>query len=170
MIALFEAEHNLSLAARAVRHAGCTQVEAYAPHPIDGLAQELHGPEQTVPFVAFTGGCTGAIGAFAMQVIAYVWDYPMNVGGRPNFSWPSFIPISFEGTILLAGVCATAAVLLLSGLPRLDHPCFNATFIERASQDAYALMISSDDPVYDAEKLRNLLSEAGAEQIEEVDE
>jgi hypothetical protein len=121
-----------------------------------------------MPLVVLLGGIFGCIAGYWMQYWMMVVDYPIHVGGRPPHSWPAFIPVTFEMTVLCAALSAVLGMLALNGLPRPHHPLFGATGFEHASQDRFFLSIRSTDPLYHAETTRQLLTELGAEEVIDV--
>jgi hypothetical protein len=127
LVAEFSGPAQAERAARALRARGFTQMEAYGPYPSPGLAE---------------GGTVGALAGFALQGYMTAIDYPHNIGGRPLFSWPAFIPVTFECTIIGAALCGVGALLFFSGLPRLAHPIFSALHFERASTDHFFLAVA----------------------------
>ncbi len=144
-------------------------MDAYSPFPVDGLAEALGFRRTRVPFVVLIGGIIGCFGGFFLQYWVSVIDYPINIGGRPLNSWPSFIPVTFELTILLAALSAFFAVLALNGLPMPYHPVFNVERFELASRSRFFLCIEAADPRFDGEKTRKFFAEAGAQGVYEVE-
>lgn len=144
-------------AARRAREAGYTAMDAFSPFPVDGLAEVVGVTKNRVPLATLCGGILG--GGFAYFAMWYIntIDYPLNVGGRPFHSWPSFIPITFEVTILFAAVGAVLGMLIFNRLPELYHPVFHAPRFERASQDRFFLVIEQEDPRFDADATRSFL-------------
>lgn len=158
LLAEFASEKALVAAARCVREAGYTSVDAYAPYPIDDLADALRLPKTRVPLIVLLGGLSGAAAAYFMQWYANVVSYPINVGGRPHHSWPAFIPITFELTVLFAALFGAIGMLALNRLPQPYHPVFNVPRFERASQDAFFLCIESGDPQFDQDATGRFLA------------
>ena len=151
--AFFDHPDALLRAALAARKAGFQKVEAYSPFPIPELEDAVNVPKDRVALLALLGGVvSGSLGYF-MQWYANVVDYPINVGGRPYHSWPAFIPITFELTILGAALSASFGMLILNRLPFLSHPIFMTKGFERASMDQFILCIRSDDLKYQKEGL-----------------
>src|SRR5262249_6702256 len=149
LMAEFESAEQILAAARRAREAGYRQMDAYTPYAVDGLAAELGLLRTEVPVILLGAGLVGARVGFFMQFYSMAIDFPFNVGGRPNNSWPVFIPITFEVMVLVAGFAALIGMLLLNGLPRLHHPVFNMQRFERASQDRFFLCIEASDPHFD---------------------
>jgi Protein of unknown function (DUF3341) len=159
----------LLTAARGAFAEGFRKMDAYSPFPVDGLAEALGFRRTLVPLVVLIGGIIGCIGGFFLQYWVSVIDYPINVGGRPLNSWPSFIPVTFELTILLAALSAFFAVLALNGLPMPYHPVFNVDRFELASRSRFFLCIESSDPKFDRDNTRRFLETAGAQGVYEVE-
>jgi hypothetical protein len=151
LMAEFATADALLAAARGARAAGYTRVEAYSPFPVDGLAEALGFHRSRVPLATFLGGLVGGLGGFFMQWHAAVVDLPVNVGGRPLNSWPMFVPVSFELTILGAALAAFLAVILGNRLPDLAHPVFEAPDFDLAMRNRFFLCLRADDPRFDAE-------------------
>jgi Protein of unknown function (DUF3341) len=165
----FDSPETLLTAARGAFAEGFRKMDAYSPFPVDGLAEALGFRRTLVPLVVLIGGIIGCIGGFFLQYWVSVIDYPINVGGRPLNSWPSFIPVTFELTILLAALSAFFAVLALNGLPMPYHPVFNVDRFELASRSRFFLCIESSDPKFDRDNTRRFLETAGAQGVYEVE-
>lgn len=168
VIGQFDDVTSLMKAARAVRQAGYTRTDAYTPFPVHGLDDELGVKKTKLPMIVLTAGIIGALTGFGMQYFAMAIHYPLNIGGKPLNSWPAFIPITFEVTVLFASLSAVIGMLALNGLPQPYHPVFHAKNFERASEDMFFLCIESDDPRFDAEEARQLLAKAGAAEVSDV--
>jgi hypothetical protein len=164
-MAFFETPEALVDAVKALREAGYKQIEAYTPFPLEALDEALDIRSNTVPLAAFAGGVIGALGMLVMQYIAAVIHYPIRVGGRPFASWPAFIPPALEITFLLAALGGVLAMLIGNRLPKFYHPVFHVERFERASQDAFVLVVRSKRV---EEPLRSLLQGLGAVQVDEV--
>jgi hypothetical protein len=168
LIAEFDDPDMLCAATDKAYKAGYRTMDAFSPFPIHGLA-ELMGVNKTfVSMFTLIGGLTGACAGFGMQWFAMVIHMPFDIGGKPYFSWPSFIPITFELTILFGAFAALGSMLLLNGLPRLHHPIFNAKRFERASSDGFFLCIESNDVQYDTEKTTAFLNKLSPVEVSEV--
>ncbi|HWO43205.1 MAG TPA: DUF3341 domain-containing protein, partial [Candidatus Eisenbacteria bacterium] len=124
-MAEFENPSELVNAARAAREAGYTEMDAYTPFPIEELKEALGLGHTWVPLIVLVGGLIGAVGGYFLQYYISAIDYPLNIGGRPLHSWPAFIPVTFELTVLVAGLSAVLGMLALNGLPMPYHPVFN---------------------------------------------
>ena len=165
----FDDPDKLLEAAGKVRAAGYRHFDAYSPFPIHGLDEAMHFSDPRVPWFAFFGGLTGCMLGFGLQYFISVVDYPWNVGGKPLNSWPQFLPVTFECTVLCTGLSTFISQWALNGLPRLHHPIFNAKNFDRASQDRFFLCIESKDALFDLEKTEAFLSSLGALHVAEVE-
>lgn len=168
LVAEFDDPEPFVEAARRVRGAGYHQFEAYSPYPIKDLDEVVPGTNW-VPPIVLAGGLTGAAIAWVTQYYIAAIDYPINVGGRPLYSWPSFIPILFELTVLLASLGAFFGTLLLCGFPRLHFPLFNLPQFARATSNRFFLCVEAKDPSYDTAATASLLQSSGAIGVWEVD-
>jgi Alternative complex III, ActD subunit len=147
-LAEFESADDLLAAVKAARKAGYHRMEAYTPHPIERVSHEL-GHKNHLPLVVLIGGALGACSGFALQYYSSVISYPVRVGGKPLNSWPAFIIVVFEMTILFAAVAAVLGMFALNKLPQPYHSVFNASIFELASRNRYFLLIEARDPAYD---------------------
>jgi hypothetical protein len=155
-------------ATRRAYEAGYRRMDAYSPFPIDGLAESMEFRKTAVAPIVLTFGILGGLTGFGMQWYSAVVSYPLNIGGRPFFSWPSFIPITFELTVLFAALSSVVGMLALNGLPRPYHPIFNAPAFNRASADRFFLCLEGADPLFDPEETRSFLEESSPRTISEV--
>ncbi len=168
VVAEFKDQDALLAAATQARAHGYRRVEGYSPYPVEGLAEALgHGPT-LVPLFTLLGGICGGLGGYFMEWYSMAIDYPLNIGGRPLNSWPSFIPITFELTVLIAALSALISMLALNGLPRPYHPVFNAPGFEHASVDRFFLCIEAADPKFDAAAVRHFFEHLDPKAIREV--
>lgn len=169
MVAEFDSPERLLAAAKKARAAGYRKLEGYSPFPVHGLAEALDFNDNRLPWIIFGCGVAGALAGLSLQYYVSVLDYPLNVGGRPLFSWPHFIPVTFECTVLLAAFGAVFGMFALNGLPRPHHPIFNAPDFLRASQDRFFLAIEARDPMYDPKETRKFLDSLEPLSVSEVD-
>lgn len=168
LLAEFDTPEALLEAARAAKARGYRRMDAYTPFPVEGLARALGRGRSWLPLVFLLGGIAGGVGGYFMQWYAMAVDYPLNVGGRPFHSWPSFVPVTFELTILIAALSGVLGLFLAIRLPRPHHPIFNAPDFERASDDRFFLCLESDDPHFALDAARQFLAERMPIRILEV--
>jgi hypothetical protein len=157
LMAEFDDPEHLVAAVNKAYEKGYRRMDAYTPFPIHGLQEALRLKNSFVPPLTLFGGIAGAIAGFGLQHFVHVIEYPMNIGGRPNLSWPSFIPITFEVAILTAAMFTIVGMLMLNGLPRPHHPVFNAPGFENASRDKFFLCIEADDDLFDEDETETFL-------------
>ncbi|MGA2090158.1 MAG: DUF3341 domain-containing protein [Endomicrobiales bacterium] len=156
-------------AVRRTTEAGYRRVETFTPFQVDGVAELLQQKEKMLPWVILCGGLFGGLSGFAMQYIAFALEYPLNIGGRPFNSWPAFIPITFELTILFSVLSAFAGFLFFNRFPELHHPAFNIPGFEKASSDSFFLCIMPGDDNYDVVRTRQFLQSTGPEELHVVE-
>jgi Protein of unknown function (DUF3341) len=165
----FEDEHQLIHAAEKAREAGYRRVEAYAPFPVEGLSEALGLKRNTVPLITLIGGLCGGLGGFGFQYWVNVISYPINVAGRPLNSWPAFIPVTFELTVLGAALSAVFGMLALNGLPQPYHPLFNVErFSKHATTDRFYLCIEARDKKFHLADAARFLQGLDAHHVTEV--
>ncbi len=169
LLAEFDSPEALLAATRRAFGEGFRKMDAYSPFPVEGLSEALGFHRTRVPLIVLIGGLIGCAGGFYLQYWAAVIDYPINVGGRPLNSWPSFIPITFELTILIAALFAFFGVLALNGLPMPYHPVFNVERFELASRNRFFLCIEAADSKFDPSRTRAFLESTGARGVFEVE-
>lgn len=170
MAAEYRDDAKLLAAAEKAHAAGYTVMDAYTPFPVHGLHAALGRRRRTrLPLITLAGGAAGVLGGLGLQVWVAAIEYPMNVGGRPWLSWPSFFPVTFECMILGAAVATLIGLFAACGFPEPYHPIFNTPGFERATNDRYFLCIESKDPKFDAQAVRAFLESTGAEAVSEVE-
>jgi hypothetical protein len=168
IIAEFLTPEALVRAVRRAHEKGFRDMETYTPMPVEGVEEILERPNW-LPLFVLGGGVTGTLTGFALQEYIAVWNYPINVGGRPLNSWPSFVVVSFELTILFASLAAFFFTLFFSGLPRPYHPLANNERFAFASTEHFFLYISASDRHYNPERTAEFLRELDPEYVELVD-
>jgi hypothetical protein len=168
LMAEFDDPNALVEAARQARAAGYRRMDAYTPIPLHGLTEALGNPPTRLPWITFAGGLLGALGGYAFLYYFSAIDYPMNVGGRPVHSWPAFIPIVFELTVLGASLASVLGMLALNGLPQPYHPVFNVPEFRLASRNRFFLCIEAADGQFDGERTRAFLASLQPRAVQEV--
>ncbi len=169
LLAEFRGPDELLEAAHAARKAGFRKMDAYAPMPVHGLAEAVGFKKTRLPLLVLIGGVTGMVGGYLMQYWTTAIDYPLNIGGRPLHSWPAFIPITFECTILIAAFATVLGMLALNGLPQPYHPLFNVKRFKLATRNRFFLCIEASDPLYDPRKTREFLDGLNPHGVYEVE-
>lgn len=157
LMAEFEEHDELLHAARKAYADGYRKMDAYSPFPVEELAEALGHEYTAVPLITLAGGMLGGLGGYFMEWYSMARLYPLNVGGRPYNSWPNFIPVVFELTVLIASLSAFASVLILNKLPQPHHPVFNVPEFQRASIDRFFLCIEAEDPKFSVAETRKFL-------------
>jgi Protein of unknown function (DUF3341) len=168
LLAEFDAADTLVTATQRTREAGYRRIDAYAPFPVDGLSEALGLTRTVIPWIVLAGGIVGALVGFGLQYYVAVIATPINVGGKPLNSWPAFIPVTFEATILGAALAAVISMIVLNRLPMPYHPVFNVDSFARATQDGFFLCIETADPQFDAQKTRDFLQSLQPREVHDV--
>ena len=168
LMAEFGTPSELLEAAKRAHSAGYRKMDAYSPFPIKDLCDALGHRTNLVPMACLVGGILGGGTAYILQYWINVFAFPINVGGRPLHSWPSFIPVTFEMTVLFASFGAFFGMWLMNGLPILHHPVFNLRRFESATSDRFFLCIESTDPQFELESTRAFLLDLQPDAVEEV--
>ena len=168
LLAEFATIEALIEAIRAARREGYTRMDAYTPMPVEELTDALPIRRSRLPLIVLFGGLIGGLAGYFMQYYAAVIGYPLDIGGRPMHSWPMFIPITFEMTVLAASLSAVLGMLALNGLPMPYHPLFNVPRFARATRDRFFLCIEAADPQFDAQATRQFLEGLQPREVTEV--
>jgi hypothetical protein len=169
VMAEFENPTDLVAAARRVYSEGYRRINGYSPYPIEELSEAIGFTRTSLPLIVFIGGLLGAIGGLFMQYWLAAVDYPLNVGGKPPASWPAFIPITFEMTVLCAAFAAVLGMLVLNKLPQPYHPVFNVPNFALATRDRFFLAVEANDPKFNHDEVVALLKSLGAAQVNDVE-
>ena len=169
VMAEFETPEELLAASKKTYEAGYRRIDAFSPIPIHGLASAIGFHRTNLPILTFVCGLIGAICGYGLQYWVHVIDYPINIGGRPLHSGPSFIPVAFETTILFAGIGTFLGLWIRNRLPMPYHTVFNVPNFDRASQDRFFLCIESEDSEFETDETRAFLQSLGPVRVSNVD-
>ena len=170
MMAEFDSAQHLVDAAHRTYEAGYQKIDAYSPFPVEGLAEAMGFHKNRVPLVVLIGGLLGGLSGYALQYWISAVSYPVNVGGKPYHSWPAFIVVTFEMTILFAGISAVFGMLALNGLPMPYHPVFNVPRFALASRNRFFLCIEAKDKKFDLDATRRFLETLEPREVSTVAE
>ena len=169
LMAEFDNPSDAVAAARRVYEEGYRRIDAFSPYPVEELSEAIGVHKTHMPLIVLIGGLGGGLLGFLMQVYLLVYDYPLNVGGKPYFSWPAFIPITFECTVLGAALFAVFGMLALNGLPEPYHPVFNVPTFALASRDRFFLLVEAADPKFDRARTAEFLRALGPLEVSDVE-
>ena len=167
-MAEFEDPNALVAAANHARLEGYRRMDAYSPFPIEELHEALGQPPTRLPLIVLIGGLVGCVAGYSLQYWVSVVENPLNVGGKPLHSWPAFIPVTFETTILVAALAAVLGMLALNGLPMPYHPVFNVPRFALASRNRFFLCIEARDAQFDLETTRSFLQTLNPREVSTV--
>jgi len=167
-LAEFETPTELVEAAERVYAEGYRKIDTYSPFPLEPASEAIGFHHTRLPLIVLIGGLTGLATAFGMQYWISAIDYPINVGGRPFNSWPSFIVVCFELTVLFSAISAVIGMFALNGLPMPYHPVFNVQRFVDASKDGFFLVVEATDPKFDVETTESFLKSLSPEGVWEV--
>jgi hypothetical protein len=165
LMAEFDDPTTLVAATNRAREEGYRRMDAYSPFPIEELHEALGAPPSRLPLIVLIGGLSGCIGGYLLQYWVSVVAYPVNVGGKPFHSWPAFIPVTFECTILAAALAAVLGMLALNGLPMPYHPVFNVRRFALASRNRFFLVIEATDAKFELEETRRFLESLNPREV-----
>ncbi len=169
LMAEFDNPTDLVAAARRTYEEGYRRINGYSPFPIEELSEAIGFHHTRLPLLVLIGGIVGGLAGYLMQFYLSAIEYPLNVGGRPYHSWPSFIPITFETTILGAALTTVFGMLALNGLPQPYHPVFNAPRFALATRDRFFLAIEARDPLFDYEKTKQFMQTLEPREVFDVE-
>jgi len=170
LLAEFDTPTQLVEAARKVREAGYSKTDAFSPYPIHEMDEALGIKRTILPLLVFGGGVAGLVAGMGLQFFVHVIDYPLNVGGRPMFSLPAFVPVAFEMTILLAAFVAVFGMLFINGLPKPYHPVFNVERFALATREKFFLVIESSDDRFDYEETKKFMENLKPQGVYDVED
>jgi len=168
LMAEFDDPTSLVTATERAHHEGYRNMDAYSPFPIEELHHALGARHTRLPLIVLIGGLIGCIGGYTLEYWSSVIAYPLNIGGKPLHSWPAFIPVTFECTILAAALSCVLGMLALNGLPMPYHPVFSVPRFALASRNRFFLCIESTDPKFDLEATRRFLETLGPREVSTV--
>jgi hypothetical protein len=168
LMAEFTDEHTYLQAVRRTASEGYQRMDAYSPFPVEGAAEAMDFRRTWVPPITLIGGIIGLVSGYLLQFWVAVIAYPLNVAGRPLNSWPYFVPITYEMTILFAAWISLLGMLALNGLPKPYHPVFNVPEFGRASEDRFFVVVEADDPRFDYAATRGFLESLGARGVYDI--
>jgi hypothetical protein len=168
LMAEFADPNALVAATRRAHEEGYRRMDAYSPFPIEELHEALGAHHTRLPLIVLIGGLVGCFGGYALQLWVSTVAYPVNVGGRPLHSWPAFIPVTFECTILVAALSAVFGMLALNGLPMPYHPVFNVPRFALASRNRFFLCIEAADRQFDVDATRRFLETLSPREVSVV--
>ncbi|MCA1557687.1 MAG: DUF3341 domain-containing protein [Acidobacteria bacterium] len=169
LMAEFEDPNDVVAAARRTYEEGYRRINAYSPYPIEELSEAIGFHRTILPLIVLIGGIIGGLAGYFLQYYVHVFDYPLNIGGKPLHSWPAFIPITFECTILGAAFSAVFGMLALNKLPQPYHPVFNNPRFALATQDRFFLVIEANDPKFNHEETARFLQSLNPYEVTDVE-
>ncbi|HKK70446.1 MAG TPA: DUF3341 domain-containing protein [Candidatus Krumholzibacteria bacterium] len=170
MLAMFEDPADVVEAIHRTKEEGYSEFDTFSPYPVEEFADAQDAHHSWLPWIVLAGGVFGALLGWFLQFYTSTEVYPMNIGGRPFNSWPAFIVVIFECTILFGAFSAVFGMLALNGLPAPYHPLFNVESFKRASQDRYFLLIEAKDPRFDEQRTRDFMQSLGPNEVSPVEE
>ncbi len=169
LMAEFDDVTELVDAVKATRAAGYRQFDAYTPFPVEAVSEAMGDHHNRLPLLVLIGGIVGLVAGYSLAYWTSAIDYPINVGGRPLHSWPAFIPITFETTVLGAALTTVFGMLALNALPMPYHPVFNVPRFALSTRNRFFLCIEATDPLFDREHTRRFLERFVPRQVSEVE-
>ena len=170
MVGLFDDATSLVHAAEKVRDKGYRKWDCHTPYPVHGLDRAMGLKSSPVPYVTLTAGFIGVGVALLMQWWMSAVDYPVRIGGKALFSWPAFVPITFELFVLFAALATMGSILFFCKQLRWHSPLHDSGIMKEVTTTRYAVVLSSDDPQFSEDKARELLAEGGCEDIRPLEE
>ncbi|MEX0719375.1 MAG: DUF3341 domain-containing protein [Balneolaceae bacterium] len=168
ILAEFKNPKQLLDVASKMSKSGYHKFDTYSPFPIHGIDKAMNLKKSKLGWIVLICGLIGFTGAVAMMYYMLVIDYPMNIGGKPFFNAPAWVPVTFELTVLFSAFGAVIGMFVLNGLPKHHNPLFNITRFKKATDDGFFACIEAEDDMFDTDKVKKLFEDAGATHIEEV--
>lgn len=159
-------EHKVVAAAHKCRESGLTKFDAITPYPVHGMEKAIGIKRSSIPYVTFVAGAIGLISGLLLTWWTSAVNWPINVGGKPLFSLPAFIPIMFELTILFAALSSVVALFYHCKLPQIDPPVIDPDL----TSHKFAIFVPENDTGYDAGKVEKIFREMGATEVKKVAE
>ncbi|MGZ3690125.1 MAG: DUF3341 domain-containing protein [Pseudobdellovibrio sp.] len=163
---IFLTEAKVLTAANKVRESGFIKFDAITPYPVHGMEEACGIKRSTIPYYAFVAGCVGLASATALVYYTSVTDWPLNIGGKPMFSLPAFVPIMFELTVLFAALTSVGTLFAFAGMPKIDPPVIDKDL----TCSKFAIFIPENDVGYSADRVEKLLKDLGADEVKKVAE
>jgi hypothetical protein len=169
LMAEFDGPRQLVDAAKRTYAAGYRKIDTFSPYPVEEAWEAIGHHDRRLSAIVLGGGLTGLLTGYALEEWVSQIAYPVNIAGKPLNSWPQFIPVMFELTILFAALSAVIGMIVLNGLPQPYHPAFNVERFERATRDKFFLLIESEDPKFDRAATADFLKGLQATEVTEVE-
>jgi len=168
VMAEFDNPTSLITAAERVYAAGYRRIDTFSPYPIEEAWEAIGHHDRRLSLIVLAGGLAGLLTGVGLQEWVHQLAYPMNIAGKPLNSWPQFVPVTFELTILFAAISAVVGMIVLNGLPQPYHPAFNVPRFERASRDKFFLLVEAADPMFDKQQTMDFLKGLNPAEVSEV--
>jgi ActD protein len=169
LLAEFDTPAALVAAAKRAHAEGYRKLDTFSPFPIEEAWEAIGHHDRRLSFIVLMGGIIGGLTGYGLEYWVHAMAYPINIGGKPLNSWPQFIPVTFEMTILFASLSAVIGMIVLNGLPMPYHPVFNVPRFDHASRDKFFLLVESNDPKFDRQRTLEFLKGLDASEINEVE-
>lgn len=166
ILAEYESAHAIYEACEKVRDAGYSKWDACTPFPVHGLDKAMGLKRSVLPWMVLPAGISGGVLITILMVWVSAYNYPLNIGGKPTWSLPAFVPPAFEMTILFSAITAVFGMFFLNRLPTWHHPLFNSKRFERVTDDRFFIVIETQDPKFEMAQTQKLLKETGAVNLE----
>lgn len=162
ILAEYDSPSAIFHACEQVRDAGFRRFDSYTPFPVHNLDKAMGLGPSYLPWMVLFAGMTGACLAMGFMIWASAYDYPLNIGGKPTFSIPAFIPVTFEVTILFSGLTAVFGMFFLNTMPTYHHPLFDIADFAKATDNKFFLLIEARDKKYDQKQVSDFFIKTGA--------